>query len=321
MEDDKKTVCRLDIDSLLRFEGSVTFDIYIRLSDDKTVKLSRGEDIKQVLPKYKEKGVDYVYVIKEQYIQYLEFLRGNLTSKFYNPLTSTIDQVEMLSDSYKATRESFIKLGISENAVLMAEEVSRKSLDVVNKSANIYQFFIAFKEKCDKQLMNKMLISYTTTLMISTFDWQTAAIKEKAALSCILSDIILEPEDFDIMAACGTDYKNLPEKIYNHPLEISRMLQSGGSMISKETIIMIEQHHEKPDGTGYPKKLRHTTITLLSAIQIVAEDFVEALIRNNFDHKAHKELLALFLNKYYQGNFRKAAISLCKMFGVDVPGF
>ena len=84
---------------------------------------------------------------------------------------------------------------------------------------------------------------------------------------------------------------------------------------------MVEQHHERPDGTGFPKKLRHTTITLLSAIQIVAEDFIENLIATNFDHRLHDEILRKFLNRYYQGNFRKAAMSLCKMFGMDVPGF
>ncbi len=85
--------------------------------------------------------------------------------------------------------------------------------------------------------------------------------------------------------------------------------------------LSLEQHHEKPDGTGFPKKLRHSTITLLSAIQIVAEDFIENLITTNFDHRVHDELLRKFLLRYYQGNFRKAAMSLCKMFGVEVPGF
>lgn len=322
MATEKPIICRIEIEALLRLKGAVTFDIYIRLSEDKTIKLSHGEDIHLVLPRYKEKGVEYVYVIKDHYIQYLESLRKNMANKFYDPKTTTDEQAMLLDDSYKAARESFGKLGLTENAVLMAEDVSKKGWDVVNKSNNIYQFFLAFKAKCDEQLMKKMLVSYTVTLMISTFDWQSSSIKEKASLSCILSDINLEPADFALMDACGNNYDKLPPKIFNHPLEISKILQEGGStLVSKETIIMIEQHHEKPDGSGYPKKIRHSTITLLSAIQIVAEDFVDLLVRNNFNHKLHKEMLASFFQKYYQGNFRKATISLYKMFGVEVPGF
>ncbi len=318
---DKNSICKINIDALLRFGREVGFDIYIRLSDDKTIKISHAEDYRQVLPKYKEKGIQYVYVVKEQYTQYLEGLKSSLTNKFYNPSTTPQNQIELLSESYKAVRQSLVQFGMNEVALSVAEELSRKSLDVISKSANIYQFFLDFKKNCDEQLMKKMMVSYTTTLMISNFDWQTAAIKEKAALSCILSDIILNAEELAELEAKKDTPDQLSEKVYNHPLTISKMLQEGGNIVSKETAIMVEQHHEKPDGIGFPRKLRHTTITLLSAIQIVAEDFIENLMATNFDHRLHDEILRKFLTRYYQANFRKAAMSLCKMFGMDVPGF
>ena len=43
--------------------------------------------------------------------------------------------------------------------------------------------------------------------------------------------------------------------------------------------ILVEQHHELPDGTGFPQALKANRVHPLSAIFIVAEDFVDYFIR------------------------------------------
>jgi len=318
---DKEAICKIEVDTILRYGNEVSFDVYIRLSDTKIVKISRKEDkFQDVVLKYKVKGVTHVYVNKADYVSYLQNLKNSLTNKFFDPGTQPEKAVVQLNDAYSAVRESCQKMGFEEHSIALAEEVSKKSMEMVNKSPNIFKFFIEFKEKCDKEFMRKMLVSYTSSLMITTFEWQSAAIKEKAALASMLCDITLTPQDFVDIKANEKTPEKLSERLRNHPLQISSMLllQEKQGMISKETLLVIEQHHERPEGEGLPRKLRHTAITLLSAIHIVADLFIDLLIKHNFDSKQQEDILTQVYNCYNQGNFRKATISLCRVFGIEL---
>lgn len=62
-------------------------------------------------------------------------------------------------------------------------------------------------------------------------------------------------------------------KLKEHPTLGARILESKGEEIPKEVLMIVSQHHECHDGTGYPKKVRGSAIYDLSRIVAITNTF------------------------------------------------
>ena len=50
--------------------------------------------------------------------------------------------------------------------------------------------------------------------------------------------------------------------------------------IPPDVSVIIEQHHERPDGNGFPNGINFKRISVFSSIFIVAHDFVKYVMNN-----------------------------------------
>jgi len=65
----------------------------------------------------------------------------------------------------------------------------------------------------------------------------------------------------------------------NHPAQAAALVKLWPD-IPPELDTIIIQHHERPDGSGFPAGLTHQKIIPLAAIFIVAEDLVNAIFKS-----------------------------------------
>ena len=84
-----------------------------------------------------------------------------------------------------------------------------------------------------------------------------------------------------------------------------------------DTIIL--QHHERPDGTGFPRGLDFRRIAPLSAVFIVAEEFAELIYESGLENDNVLDILDSLEEKYQRGNFKMALGSLKELFPIDAP--
>lgn len=311
--------CAVEIDEIIKMEGNIPFDVYIRLSEEKIIKLEHeSSDAKQRLVEYKSKGLKQVVVLKEQYLEYVKSFKENFSNKFFAPgkKQSTDKIMEALDKGHKIAKTTFQNVGFNEDAIDIAAQVNKESIKVIQQTPNIFKFFNDFKERASKDFLKAMLTSFTMTTIIDTFDWSTEPIKEKSSLAVMLLDVLLEPHEIEIAKNREAIPKDkLDPKIMNHPMETSRMLNKKGTSLPRETIIIIEQHHERPDGKGYPLGMNHTNINILSACYIVSCHFVDLLVINQFNPEQKDEILGELFEEYAMGNYKKAVRALQKILG------
>lgn len=313
---EKKEHLKIPIEIVIKFGKSFPFSIFIKLAD-KIIKLSHGDEERQEqFQKYSDKGMMFVYVVKNDYISYLNGLKDNMAAKFGDPdtIAPTQDLVGVLDVAHRSIKSVFEEGFIPPESIDLAKVVASNSLKMIEKTPNIFQFFGEFKEKCSQQFMLSMITGYLTSCMVETFDWQTSAIKEKLTLACLLCDITLENEDFIEMKEKDDNPKELSPKVLNHPAKVVELLTPNIESLSKEILTIIIEHHEKPDGTGYPAGTKHLQINVLSAIFIVAYDFVEVFIDLKFDNKVIPKIMIGLGAKYNMGCFKKAYKALESVF-------
>jgi response regulator RpfG family c-di-GMP phosphodiesterase len=135
-------------------------------------------------------------------------------------------------------------------------------------------------------------------------------------MAVMLVDVLLEAHEIEVAKNReGIPKDKLDPKIVNHPLETSRILNKRGTTLPRETVIIIEQHHERPDGKGYPMGMNHTNINILAACYIVSCHFIDLLVVNQFKPEKKDEILTELFDEYAMGNYKKAVRALQKILG------
>ncbi len=317
-------LCRVDITLALRFEKDFVYDVYLRLSKDKVVKIGKqGDNVIDLLRKYHEKkDVQDIYISRDDFKHFSLVMKEGMKARFFNPETTEEEQVELLDKGHQVVKESLNKFGVSKENIEMAEEISRTSMKTINRTPNLFRFLKQFESTCSKEYLRSVLVGYTTICMIDTFEWKSDAIKEKASLAAMLCDITLEPRDFeDIRAYEGRTHEQsketLSKRVLMHPQKVMSLLsEENAPWVSKETLTMIEQHHERPDGSGFPLGISHQRIPLLSALFMVAFRFVNLLFEYEFDFQRCNEIFAILHKEYGKANGRKAIDALATMLGI-----
>lgn len=308
---------KMKISVQLLMQSSIEFwgEIFIQIGDGRVVKLTNQDpDFHEVLHRYASRGLEDVYVSKADFQLFIRGIKErSLANKLFDPQTVNYeDKMKQLNGCYNLLREQFTKLGVCEEAIELAKEVSVEVMALVGENPNLFKLLTQFKNKCNQAFLDSLFTSYITCAMIDQFPWKSTAIKEKTSLASIMCDILLDPEDLIEMKKEVTPDK-LSEKIFKHPDDTVALLSRKSNIIARETLSIIEQHHERPEGKGYPRGLKHQSISPLSAIYIVASDFVELMNKNQFDYSKRDEILEILSERFKQGAYQKAFIALSEL--------
>jgi response regulator RpfG family c-di-GMP phosphodiesterase len=311
-----KKLLKVPIKFLLFLSDERQFaELYVKLSDEKYVKLTCNDlTYTDTLKKYKAKGLEEIYMIEPAFRElYAMLIEKQQSLQFYNLETLAQGQaLESLENTFDLTKNYLINLGISEDAIKGCQTINLKSLALIKQTANLYKFYEQFKINCSEEFLKSMLISHLSLLLIDQFPWRTAKIKDKMALAALLCDVTVDKDELHYLDD-SYEVKDLPTSILRHPNEVTEILSKNERLVSLEVIMIIEQHHEKPDGTGYPHGLNYNRIGQLSSIYIVCRDFMSRLIKNNFNYNTRLDILDDLGKIYYQGNFAKSYEALLKV--------
>ncbi len=321
MSSELKQFCRIPCDFILKYGEKIPCDIYLRLSETKIVKLSHKDDITSMLKKYQAKGVKEVYANREQFIEFIEFVKkSSKANRFfdYSPDKSAVTMANRFNQGFKLVQESMVQFGVDANSIALAKNISKSSYKVMQSVPNIFSFFKELATECECEFMRVILIGYTACCMLENFSWQSISIKEKIFLASFLCELTLDKNNLEMLAQWerGELQKSkLSAKVLDHPKTILKLLSHGGQRsLGKDILTIVEHHHEKPDKLGFPYGLGPDRMTPLTCIYIVARHFALLIEKHGFQDSKRSEILYQIEQRYSIGNYKKAAAALDKMF-------
>lgn len=304
IDKDNKRWFSLKKETVLLSDGH--YDIYIKISDNKYVKIhsAHGLNFKDSIDNYFQKGIEFFFLHKEDFGYFLESTKRKLLSK-----ESTTEQMNYQKSSIELVQEKVRKLGIRENVVsdvnlvvdaIVASIYKRKDhlIDLIQKiKGNDYLY-----EHC-------LLISYVAPLIAENLGLYSKSFNEKIVFVALFHDVTLidqEKKYLDAMNENSFDHLSwqVIKKIKNHPLAAVNIVKSiSNTPPDVEMIIM--NHHEKEDGSGYPKGLVASQIPLMAAVFIVCEDFCHRIYRLEVSALSIEIVLEDMKKSYTQGVFKK----------------
>jgi hypothetical protein len=313
VSDEQPKLVKIGITQLLKFSDTFAgIEVHLHLGG-KYVKLNYSQDqFSDILRKLQQKDIHEVYIKQDDCKVMIEHAQAALSAKsFFNPNTVVEKKVENTENSVKIVKEVIKQMGVTPETVTLLKTANDRTMSVMSESPSLYAFVQRFKKNCSEEFLKSMLTTFVCSMMIDKFPWKSDQVKEKAAMASLLCDMMLEPEDFDHIKKweeSGHTY-NLPERIRRHPMDTANKLRPK-RLIASETITIIEQHHELPNGKGFPLGPDAPKFNQLAAIFIIAQMFVEFLFKENFDFSKRFDIITKLKLRYDARSFDKAIDAL-----------
>ena len=291
--------------SFLLRDQEVFYEIYISINGRYIQYTKRENNSHEELQSLKMRGVDKVFVKKEDYKKYIDGkVKERNPSKNKKEEISTIDQI---AEDQELLRDLFSSSGFDDQKVAIAKKLQEQNVQLIKKDKTFSKVF----EKCASQKRNhsslrKLIVSSIVLNMVDLTNMVTEATKEKFVLAILLDGLSLNEKDYWLSFNAKTI---LEEHILAHPNNTIKHLPNHSLFSSPDIINFIKYYRERPDGSGYPLGIKKDRMSLFLAIIHTAEDYVSLLLKYNLKtnkfEPAFKELEELYI-KFKSSHHEKA---------------
>ena len=313
---DSGLLVKMEVSSLIKFADKFAgIEVHLPVSG-KYVKLNYSTDnFVEILRKLQQKEVSTVYIKEEDCAKVVEHIKESMSAKsFYDPKTVQEKRVEQVSAAMETVKTVINQLGVEAETVKLLKTINTRAMSLLSESPSIFAFIKQFKKNCSEEFLLAILTNYIMSLVIDQFPWKSDQVKEKGALASIMCDMTLTKEDFKILKDWREFGGELPEKLKQHPADIADSLKKNKLLIPMETITIIEQHHELPNGKGFPHGISGNRFNQLSTIFIVSQQFSERLHDAQYDYEKRLDIVSAIRTQYGSSKmFEKAIDALLKV--------
>lgn len=283
--------------------------VYIKLNDNKFTKIIDDNEMNmpdtELLNHYLRKGIEYIYLEKD----FFNLFSRDIFNKFHEKLVGekkAMAVFEMSGLNFHVSCQGLNEVGISNHLIEKVNEIIEETVDTLLNNAS---FKDQFTKMCESEKFifgNSMLIMYMAGRIAKEANLNFPATMKKICAAAFYHDLSLFEVDVQHEGMKLSEITNtrLQKKIQDHPVASAEFLPEINDLV-EETRKIIMEHHELPDGDGYPKGLSATQISSLGTLFILSEQISLCLIRNNFSKDRLKDFLTNSEKVFNKGNFSK----------------
>jgi HD-GYP domain-containing protein (c-di-GMP phosphodiesterase class II) len=216
--------------------------------------------------------------------------------------------------SQDLVRSLVADIGFTEEAQRIAKSSVNMSLKLIGSKPKLMMILQDLKKKEGNFVTShSFLLGQLACAMAHAVGWNSATTYFKLSMAAFLHDISLNmhTHEFEVTyeqaAESGAYTVEELKMLRFHPTKAAEYTRQF-SEIPADVEQIVAQHHERPDGTGYPRGLSAKYISPLSAIFILAHDMITFMMKHpeakieKFYETAEKD--------YSQSPFRKILTAL-----------
>ncbi|MBI3555011.1 MAG: HD domain-containing protein [Deltaproteobacteria bacterium] len=269
--------------------------------------------------KFVYRQIHRIFIPEEDFAKYLDYQKVKEEAErslLQNPKYSPEQQaLERLTSSVKALSDA---LFASEDLASLEENV-RKSLEISKATVKAvlakpyFGIYTMLSQKADTVANHSMRVSVLATLLGYQLGFVNPLALEQLAAAGILHDIgktkLTLSDPFDESIPASEKEAMDAEIMKQHPVVSCDML-SKMPFVPQEVTRIIREHHESRDGTGYPNRLRGSSMYGLSKVFTIANTF-DSLVSSPQDGDAlelHARAL-LKMDKELRNQFDQALLT------------
>ncbi len=296
-------------------------DVYIRLSEKKFVKLFRtGDefDANDLERYYQSKNVEYMYLRRGDTAEFINKFRAELEELLTRDDLRQEEALAAAEMAQEAIHELVHHVGFNEEVQELAKKNVALTLKGVGSNPKLADLIGKITREGNYISQHSTLLAHVACCVAKEMEWGSEATFSKLVLAAYMHDIsVTNPELAKINTLRELEAKKQgfpPEeaKAYHlHPARSADIVRSF-SEVPADVDNIVQQHHERPNGSGFPRGLLFNYISPLSSLFIVSHDLAQEIL---FKRAAFN--LEKFVDErrgiFNQGNFKKVMAALEKI--------
>jgi HD-GYP domain-containing protein (c-di-GMP phosphodiesterase class II) len=301
--------------SLLIRVSPLKADIYIRLSSKKLIKLFReGDDfnLEDLKKYYQKKKVETMYLRRSETGEFLQKLTDELRNLLNSSDFDEKSSREIASAAHETLRELSHRVGFTPEIQEAAKQAVALSVKSMGKSPRLNQVLKRIQSEADSYISShSMKVAHVACSIAEGIDWKSETTFHKLTLAAFFHDFTLHNQELAAIQTLEELEKSKDQfseqeiqSFRLHPIKAGELVRSL-SEVPPDVDLIVSQHHERADGSGFPRKATGARIGALSAIFIISHDLVHFMIQAGDQFKLEK-FLKIYYSSYSGSHFRKA---------------
>jgi hypothetical protein len=295
----------------------VPYDVYLELTSTKFIKIIKKNSpyTHSKIQTYAKKNIKNLFLGKNDFIKMLEDGIEKITKAL---LQKNLPTQKYIGNQIRGTLiiQQYIRaIGVSEDIQALCSLIIDTTDKVVRRSQSLNKLLSEIPFKNGDFAEQAILTSYLSESILHNLGWKSDLSRKKLGLASILQDATLGNEDLIKITSANDPNlqmftKDEQDEYLTHPIraaELARQFQG-----YSEVDFVIAQHHEKPDGTGFPFGVTINKLSAHSCAFILATAFVARYALSNKKDSDKKEILEELKIEYNVGNFKEPFEALVK---------
>ena len=295
-------------------KSPLLMDLFVRLSSQKYVRVFKQGDAfseKDIVVFLQKKQIEFLYCLKSDATAFATKLKEDMERDFKLASVSPEGATKAAASAQEAVLELGNRIGFTPEVQALARQGMLTTLKTIGSGkpplAKIVKGILAEKDKYIGS--HAILTSQIACSLATSITWSSDTTFQKLTFAAFFHDMIItnnalaQIKDPVELERRKSEFTEEEYKRFNmHPAAIAQMITKF-SEVPTDVDMIIAQHHEKPDGSGWPRKLQGQNIAPLSALFIIAHDIVDYIFENGTEN-----IDAYFVDykaKYSSGHFRK----------------
>lgn len=281
--DSSEQYIEISLSLLRRFTKSLRFDIYVRRTEDQYTKIFKaGDSIDwQRVKLYTDKGIKVFYCHFSDYEVYgLYVERASYELGSSSPLSQG-EALEYMKEIVQLTyQEIVVKLAPNERVIEAASQMVTSCIESLNKDPKTLVRLLNLMSNQPYLVKHSVAVSMFSVMLAKQSGMESDSNLKIISLGGLLHDVgegqlDFNPEETEILSP------EQRKEMWRHP-ELGRQLLDGIKNIRSEVLQIIAQHHEQPNGHGYPNGLRGPEIYHPAKIVAIADSFASMISKRTY---------------------------------------
>lgn len=303
--------------AILNVSKKYDYPIYKKIDDKKYKLLTEKNNTydKNSCAFFKKDGSDMVFINIKDKIKYQSDIQEHISNIIDNDNVCMNVKANLINDIAKETISTLFEDDITFESLKDVDDILNHSID-----------FILSDELSMKTMLKVTSYDYYTSthcIDVSTYaigfgSFLNLEKKELKLLgkAALLHDIGKKDIDIKIIAKNGKLSSDELEIVKNHPTYSADILRTNGEKNTR-LLNIVEQHHEKCDGSGYPKGLKSHEIDEFAKIVSICDIFNALTTKRTYKEKMSTyeaiELMYKYMNNQLSLSYLDKFVKFMKL--------
>jgi HD-GYP domain-containing protein (c-di-GMP phosphodiesterase class II) len=248
-------------------------DMYVQLPNKKMIKIAKkGEriDVEQI-ERISQKSIDSLYVTHEDFKNVIGILlrevKGvDIRAGALPPQSAAaFEQYFQLSE---AILMEIAMLPVTNESVLLSAQVTKDLSETFMKNQDLAKALKGIFTMADEVARHSVSTVMFANCIANNMKWKSPKLLEPISLGAFLHDIGLKELPKELVSKPRLEMTAEEVQLYETHPSRGVMLLKNIEGISNEVLMIVQQHHELPNGLGFPDHIRGSR--MLPIVRVVA---------------------------------------------------